>query len=83
MLICLFFSSGVCMIMVKSILKELSARRILTYAQIEARLEDFQYGQNDQSNKPPTVRPKHLTNNHIAGSASPKTFAVSNAAHHF
>lgn len=53
-------------------LKELSARRILTYAQIETRLEHFNYGQNDQSNKPPTVRPKHLTNNHIPGSASQK-----------
>jgi hypothetical protein len=51
-------------------LKELSVRRILTYAQIEAKLEDFKYGQNDQSNKPPTVRPKHLSNNHITGSAS-------------
>ncbi|CAF2779622.1 unnamed protein product [Rotaria sp. Silwood2] len=60
------------MIIVQSILKELSARRILTYAQIEARLEAFEYGQNDQSNKPPTVRPKHLTNNHIPGSASQK-----------
>ncbi|CAF1613054.1 unnamed protein product, partial [Rotaria sp. Silwood1] len=66
------FSEGVCMIIVQSILKELSARRILTYAQIEARLEAFEYGQNDQSNKPPTVRPKHLTNNHIPGSASQK-----------
>jgi hypothetical protein len=60
------------MIIVQCILKELSVRRILTYAQIEARLEAFEYGQNDQSNKPPTVRPKHLTNNHIAGSASQK-----------
>jgi hypothetical protein len=60
------------MIIVKSILKELSARRILTYAQIEARLEAFTYGQNDQSNKLPTVRPKHLTNNHIPRSASQK-----------
>ncbi|CAF3502492.1 unnamed protein product [Rotaria sordida] len=66
------FSEGVCMIIVNSILKELSARRILTYTQIESRLEGFKYGQNDQSNKPPTVRPKHLTNNHISGSASQK-----------
>jgi len=67
-----FFFLGVCMIVVKSILKEFSARRILTYAQIETRLDAFEYGQNDNSNKPPTVRPKHLANNHIAGSASQK-----------
>ena len=60
------------MIIVKSILKGFSARRILTYAQIETRLEAFRYGQNDQSNRPPTVRANHLTNNHIAGSASQK-----------
>ncbi|CAF2035727.1 unnamed protein product [Rotaria magnacalcarata] len=66
------FSEGVCMIIVQSALKELSASRILTYAQIEARLEAFEYGRNDQSNKPPTVRPKHFTNNHIPGSASQK-----------
>ncbi|CAF4186170.1 unnamed protein product [Rotaria sordida] len=34
------FSEGVCMVIVKSILKELSVRRILTYAQIEKRLEE-------------------------------------------
>jgi hypothetical protein len=53
-------------------LKQLSAKRILTYAQIEDRLETFTYGQNDFSNKPPTVRQKHLNSNHIAGSASQK-----------
>jgi hypothetical protein len=60
------------MIIVNAILKGFSMRRILTYAQIEARLEGFKYGQHDQSNKPPTVRSKHLTNNHISGSASQK-----------
>ncbi|CAF4003036.1 unnamed protein product, partial [Adineta steineri] len=58
--------------MINSILKAFSARRILTYAQIESRLEDFKYGQNDESNKPPITKQKHLTNNHIAGSASQK-----------
>ncbi|CAF4162182.1 unnamed protein product, partial [Adineta steineri] len=66
------YSERVCMITVNSILKAFSARRILTYAQIESRLEDFKYGQNDESNKPPVTKQKHLTNNHIAGSASQK-----------
>ncbi len=61
-----------CIIVVKMLLKDLPVRRILTYAQIEDRLETFKYGQNNQSNKPPTFRRKHLANNHIAGSASQK-----------
>ncbi|CAF1021474.1 unnamed protein product [Adineta steineri] len=66
------YSEGVCIIMVNSILKAISARCILTYAQIESRLEDFKYGQNDESNKPPVTKQKHLINNHIAGLASQK-----------
>ncbi|CAF0802131.1 unnamed protein product [Adineta steineri] len=66
------YSEGVCMIMINSILKAFSVRRILAYAQIESRLEDFKYRQNDESNKPPVTKQKHLTNNHIGGSASQK-----------
>jgi len=53
-------------------LKEASAKRLMTYDQIEQRMNIFNYGMNDQSNIPPTIRPKHLTNNHIVGSASQK-----------
>ncbi|CAF5151894.1 unnamed protein product, partial [Rotaria magnacalcarata] len=66
------FSEGTCMIIVKSILKEFSMRRILTYAQIENRFESFIYGQNDEPNRPPPVRQKHLVNNLISGSAAQK-----------
>ncbi|CAF3673963.1 unnamed protein product [Rotaria socialis] len=66
------FSEGTCMVIVKSILKEFSMRRILTYAQIENRFESFIYGQNDEPNRPPPVRQKHLANNLISGSAAQK-----------
>lgn len=53
-------------------LKEASTKRLITYDQIEQKMNTFNYGMNDENNKPPKIRAKHLTNNHIVGSASQK-----------
>ncbi|CAM4845515.1 unnamed protein product [Rotaria magnacalcarata] len=64
--------AGVCPLVVVAMLKEASAKRIMTYAQIEQKIDAFVYGMNDQNNKPPLVRGKHLSNGHLVGSASQK-----------
>ena len=53
-------------------IKEASAKRILSYGQIEDRLMSFEYGLNDKSNKPPNLRKKHLHKGKIVGTASQK-----------
>ena len=35
-------------------------------------MNEFDYGMNDQNNKPPIVRTKHLTEGHLVGFASQK-----------
>jgi hypothetical protein len=73
--LCFFVLShnlGACPLIVVAMLKEASAKRIMTYGQIEQRMNTFGYGTNDQNNKPPIIRAKHLTNDHITGSASQK-----------
>ncbi|CAF4843758.1 unnamed protein product, partial [Rotaria sp. Silwood1] len=54
------FHEGVCGQLLMAILKEASAKRLLTYGEIESRLISFEYGMNDKSNKPPILRKKHL-----------------------
>ncbi|CAF4229545.1 unnamed protein product, partial [Rotaria magnacalcarata] len=66
------FAEGVCPLIILAMLKEASAKRLMTYDQIEQKMNTFNYGMNDHSNKPPKIRAKHLTNNRIIGSASQK-----------
>ena len=53
-------------------LKEASAKRILSYGEIEDQLMLFEYGLNDMSNKAPVLRKKHLSKGKIIGTASQK-----------
>jgi hypothetical protein len=53
-------------------LKEASSSRLLTYAAIESRTENFVNGKLDSSDKPPVVQVKHLNNDRIVGSAAQK-----------
>jgi hypothetical protein len=55
-----------------AMLKEASAKRLLTYGEIESRFISFEYGLNDKSNKPPVLRKKHLNKGKIIGTASQK-----------
>ncbi|CAF1531354.1 unnamed protein product [Adineta ricciae] len=66
------FAEGVCPLIVSAMLKEAPAKRLMTYSQIEQRINTFSYGMNDQINRPPTIRSTHLTNSHLVGSASQK-----------
>ncbi|CAF1401409.1 unnamed protein product, partial [Rotaria sordida] len=66
------FAEDVCPLIVVAMLKEASAKRLMTYDQIEQKMNAFVYGMNDQNNKPPIIRTKHLRKNHIVGSASQK-----------
>ncbi|CAF1416102.1 unnamed protein product, partial [Adineta steineri] len=68
------YAEGVCPLIVLAMLKEISAKRLMTYNQTEQKIHTFSYGMNDQVNKPPTIRPTHLTNNNIIGSASQKLY---------
>ncbi|CAF0724721.1 unnamed protein product, partial [Didymodactylos carnosus] len=64
--------AGVCPLIIVAMLKEASTKRIMTYGQVEERMEIFKYGKNDQHNKPTIIRAKHLGKGHIVGSASQK-----------
>ncbi|CAF3759701.1 unnamed protein product [Rotaria sp. Silwood1] len=61
------FHEGVCGQLLMAILKEASAKRLLTYGEIESRLISFEYGMNDKSNKPPILRKKHLNKGKFVG----------------
>lgn len=52
------------------LLKEAVQQNILSYAEIEQRTSDFNYGFNDLSNKPPPVKKQHLSKSNIIGTAS-------------
>ncbi len=52
------------------LLKEAVQQNILSYAEIEQRTSDFNYGFNDLSNKPPPVKKQHLSESNIIGTAS-------------
>jgi hypothetical protein len=67
-----FLSLGICGQLLMAMLKEASTKRFLTYGEIESRLISFEYGINDKSNKPPTLRKKHLNKGKIIGTASKK-----------
>ncbi|CAM4933777.1 unnamed protein product [Rotaria socialis] len=66
------FHEGVCGQLLMAMLKEASAKRLLTYGEIESRLMSFEYGINDKSNKPPILRKKHLNKGKVVGTASQK-----------
>ncbi|CAF4248046.1 unnamed protein product, partial [Didymodactylos carnosus] len=66
------FAEGTIPMIIVSMLKELSRKRLMTYAQIEHRTANFNYGTNDKSDKPPSVKAKHLQNDRLVGSASQK-----------
>ncbi|CAF1322994.1 unnamed protein product [Adineta steineri] len=66
------FNEGVRGQLLTVMLKEASAKRLLTYGDIENRLLAFEYGDNDKSNKPPILRKKHLNKGKIVGTASQK-----------
>ncbi|CAF4596363.1 unnamed protein product, partial [Rotaria magnacalcarata] len=55
-----------------AMLKEASSSRLITYAAIQTRTENFIYGALDTSNKPPPIQVKHLNNDRISGTASQK-----------
>ncbi|CAM4781662.1 unnamed protein product [Rotaria magnacalcarata] len=66
------FAEGICPLIILGMLKEASVKRLMIYDQIEQKMNTFNYGMNDQSNKPPKIRAEHLTNSRIIGSASQK-----------
>src|SRR5690242_3403731 len=53
-------------------MKGVSAKRFLSYGEIETRLMLFEYGFNDKSNKAPVVWKTHLNQGKIVGTASQK-----------
>lgn len=55
-----------------AMLKEASAKRLITYDEIENRLSSFEYGLNDKSNKPPVLKKRDLNKGKIVGTASQK-----------
>ena len=55
-------------------LKEASNKQIMPYGVIKETMNSFQFVMNDQSNKPPTIRPERLANSHIVGFASQKLY---------
>lgn len=57
---------------VMAMLKEASSLRLMTFARINTRMENFLYGELDKSNKPPPVQIKHLHNDRITGTAAQK-----------
>jgi len=68
----LVLTLGVCPLLIMAMLKEASRLRLLTFAAIQARTENFVYGELDASNKPPPIQIKHLNHERIAGSAAHK-----------
>ncbi|CAM4786483.1 unnamed protein product [Rotaria magnacalcarata] len=66
------FFEGVCPLIIMAMLKEASSSRLITYAAIQTRTENFIYGALDTSNKPPPIQVKHLNNDRISGTASQK-----------
>ncbi|CAF0944648.1 unnamed protein product [Didymodactylos carnosus] len=66
------FLEGVCPIVIIAMLKEASSEKLLTYAQIQKTMQEFEYGSLDSSDKPPVIQVKHLHNGDIVGSASQK-----------
>lgn len=68
----LFFVLGVCPLVIMIMLKEASKLKLMTFAAIQKRTENFSYGELDVSNKPPPVQVKNLNNDHISGSAAQK-----------
>jgi hypothetical protein len=62
----------VCPLIVMAMLKEASHLRLMTFAAIQKRTENFAYGELDESNKPPPVQIKHMNNDRIIGTATQK-----------
>ncbi|CAF0953336.1 unnamed protein product [Didymodactylos carnosus] len=65
---------GACTIIILAMLKEASSSnpRLLTYGQVQDRMENFVYGSMDAADKPPPIQVKHLQNGRIVGSAIQK-----------
>ncbi|CAF1429518.1 unnamed protein product, partial [Rotaria sordida] len=66
------YFEGVCPIIIMAMLKEASNLKLITFAAIQERTENFSYGELDASNKPPSIQVKHLNNDRITGSAAQK-----------
>ncbi|CAF4703100.1 unnamed protein product [Rotaria magnacalcarata] len=66
------FIEGVCPIIIMSLLKQASSMRLITYAGIQKRMENFKYGYFDTSDQPPPIQVKHLNNGHIVATAAQK-----------
>ncbi|CAF4414605.1 unnamed protein product [Rotaria socialis] len=66
------FLEGICPIVVMSLLKQASSRRLITYVRIQERMEIFKYGYFDTNNRPPPIQVKHLQNDRIVATASQK-----------
>ncbi|CAF1390626.1 unnamed protein product [Didymodactylos carnosus] len=66
------YCEGTCPMIIMCMLKEASRKKLLTYAQIEERTDNFIYGSNDKSDKPPTIQIKHIIKERLCGSASQK-----------
>ncbi|CAF3338490.1 unnamed protein product [Rotaria sp. Silwood2] len=66
------YFEGVCPIIIMALLKEASNLKLITFAAIQERTENFSYGELDASNKPPPIQVKHLNNDRITGSAAQK-----------
>ncbi|CAF4577000.1 unnamed protein product, partial [Rotaria magnacalcarata] len=50
------FFEGVCPLIIVAMLKEASSSRLITYAAIQTRTENFIYGALDTSNKAPPIQ---------------------------
>ncbi|CAF3813633.1 unnamed protein product [Rotaria sp. Silwood1] len=66
------FIEGICPIVVMSLLKQASSMRLITYARIQYRMENFEYGRFDTSNRPPPIQVKHLQKGRIVATAAQK-----------
>ncbi|CAF4170724.1 unnamed protein product, partial [Rotaria sordida] len=66
------YFEGVCPVIIMAILKEASNLKLITFAAIQERTENFSYGELDASNKPSPIQVKYLNNDRINGSAAQK-----------
>ncbi|CAF1141192.1 unnamed protein product [Adineta ricciae] len=63
---------GICPIVMMSLLKEASSKRLITHGRIQERTTNFQYGYFDCANRPPPIQTKHLQNERIVATAAQK-----------
>jgi hypothetical protein len=66
------FIAGACPLITMVMLKEASNLKLMTYAAIQDRTENFSYGALDALDRPHPVQVNHLQNNRINGTAAQK-----------